>query len=148
MTSTNTDNNTDSITDAHVIALALTAADIDPEQGYQTVPAAVLADQHHPLVEVRLPLVVTHFASVDLAAVATTLQHAYPGEHRVTWVSGSDRPHVETLPLNQLPETPSLEPWSSLCVPPLPQGGSLSDLLEIVAHLPRPTAARGIASRP
>ena len=53
------------------------------------------------------------------------------------WCRGPNR-QVNVLPLNRLPELAPFDPSRSLCVPPLPQGGSFSDLLEIVAHLRAP----------
>ena len=120
------------------VASSLIAAGIDPEMGYQAVPASVLADQHHPLVEVRLPLVVTDIGATDPISLAKTLQHAYPGDHEIFLVQEGPPPQVKILPLSRLSELAPFDTSSSLCVLPLPQGGSFSDLLEIVAHLRAP----------
>ena len=121
------------------VATALTAAGIDMAQGYQTVPAQALADQHHPLVEVRLPLVVTGLGASDLAAqVAKTLRHAYPSDHDLALVQGAEQNQVSVLPLSRLSEFAPFDTLTLLCVPPLRQGGSFSDLQEIVAHLRAP----------
>ncbi len=117
---------------------ALIVAEIDPGDGYQTVPGRTLADQHHPLVEVTLPLVITGLDSTNIAALATTLLHAYPGEHIVTLVCTETEARLHVVQLSQLSDLARNDGASALCIPPLPHGSSFNDLLEIVAHLRAP----------
>ncbi len=124
--------------EADLSARALIVAKIDAGNGYQTVPARTLAEQHHPLVEVRLPLVITGLDSANIAALTKTLLHAYPGEHLVTLVCSETEAQLHVVQLSQLPDLAGRDGAHVLAVPPLPYGSSFNDLLEIVAHLRAP----------
>jgi tetrapyrrole methylase family protein/MazG family protein len=118
---------------------ALHIAGIDPGNGLQTVPGHVLAGQHHPLVEVRLPIVITDVGSAeDVAAMTETLLHAYPAEHPATLVDSKAETRIAVFPLGQVPMLDSFAGVYTLCIPPLATGSSFNDLLEIVAHLRAP----------
>lgn len=123
------------------IAPALAAAGVDALDGAQVVDAMLLARQHHPRVEIALPLLVGQLYARWLASdVKLTLLNAYPDEHPVKLISaaGTDHQQVQERALFELDHGESFDHLTSLYVPPLEQGGSLSDLQEIVAHLRAP----------
>ncbi len=123
------------------IAPALAAAGVDALDGAQIVDAMLLARQHHPRVEVSLPLLIGQLYARWLASdVKLTLLNAYPDDHPVTLISaaGTERQTTQQSALFELDHGESFDHLTSLYVPPLAQGGSVSDLQEIVAHLRAP----------
>ncbi len=122
------------------------AVGVDMMDGGQVVDAMLLAQQHHPQVEVGLPLVVGQLYSAQVASdVKLTLMNAYPDTHSVTLVqaAGTARQSTMTRPLYELDHgtdngTDDLfDHLTSLYVPPLVQG-SFTDLQEIIAYLRAP----------
>jgi tetrapyrrole methylase family protein/MazG family protein len=116
------------------------AAGVDLMDGGQVVDAMLLAQQHHPQVEVSLPLVVGQVFARWLASdVKLTLLNAYPDDHTVALVqaAGTAEQTVTSLPLHELDHRDGFDHLTSLYVPPLAQG-SFTDLQEIVAHLRAP----------
>ena len=112
----------------------------DLMDGGQVVDAMLLAQQHHPQVEVGLPLVVGQLYSAQVAAdVKLTLMNAYPDDHPVTLVqaAGTAQQQTRTLPLFELDHGDAFDHLTSLYVPPL-RYGSFTALQEIVALLQAP----------
>jgi tetrapyrrole methylase family protein / MazG family protein len=123
------------------IEAAFGAVGVDCMDGGQVVDAMLMAQQHHPRVEVGLPLLVGQLYSRDLAAdVKLTLMNAYPDTHPVTLVqaAATAQQQTQTVPLHELDhETTRFDHLTSLYVPPLVQG-SFTDLQAIIAHLRAP----------
>jgi tetrapyrrole methylase family protein / MazG family protein len=116
------------------------AVGTDMMDGGQVVDAMLLAHQHHPRVEVGLPLVVGQLYSAQLASdVKLTLMNAYPDSHPVTLVqaAGTARQNMATRPLYELDHGKDFNHLTSLYVPPL-RYGSFTDLQEIIALLRAP----------
>jgi tetrapyrrole methylase family protein/MazG family protein len=116
------------------------AVGVDMMDGGQVVDAMLLAQQHHPQVEVGLPLVVGQLYSAQMASdVKLTLMNAYPDEHPVTLVQAASTAHqrVQKCPLFELDRGDNFDHLTSLYVPPL-RYGSFTDLQEIVARLQAP----------
>lgn len=120
----------------------LTALELDPfDAGLQIVDAEILATQHHPVVNVDLPLMVPQLYNWHLASdVKLTLLNAYAPEHEVTLVSGAGTPNVEveTCALRELDHRPTFGDWATLYVPPAEAGASVAALQDILAHLRSP----------
>jgi tetrapyrrole methylase family protein/MazG family protein len=116
------------------------AVGVDMMDGGQVVDAMLLAQQHHPQVEVGLPLVVGQLYSAQVASdVKLTLMNGYPDEHPVTVVqaAGTAQQRTRTLPLLELDHGGDFDHLTSLYVPPL-RYGSFTDLQEIIALLRAP----------
>jgi tetrapyrrole methylase family protein/MazG family protein len=66
--------------------------------------------------------------------------NAYPDDHLVTLIHAAGAPQQRTtrVALHELDHRDDFDHLTTLYVPPLEQGGSFSDLLEIVAHLRAP----------
>jgi tetrapyrrole methylase family protein/MazG family protein len=123
------------------IPACFAAAGVDPMDGSQVVDGMLLARQHHPQVEVRLPLLIGQVYARWLASeVKLTLMNAYPDEHPVTVVTaaGTAAQRIHSLPLHELDRQEFFDHLTSVYVPPLPAGASFTDLQEIVAHLRAP----------
>jgi tetrapyrrole methylase family protein / MazG family protein len=119
------------------LAATLTAFQVDLTQGFQCLPAAALAAQHYPQVQVTLPLLITGVNSAPTAAhLAHLLRNAYPAQHTLTLLLATGETiHLPLATLDQL----ALAQWpATLYVPPLPAGHSFTALQEIVAHLRAP----------
>lgn len=138
-------------TDAHnpflppLISAVLTAAGLNPQQGYQWVPASYFREKYHPTVEVELPLIITDLVSADPTQLQAVLQNAYPVAHPLTLLDTTTKGESSvihttvaalTTHLTAQPATASVA--LLLCVPPLPAGSSFSALQAIVAHLRSP----------
>jgi tetrapyrrole methylase family protein/MazG family protein len=130
---------------ASFVEPSLAAVEVDLMDGAQVTDAMLLAAHHHPKVEVGLPLLVGQLYAQWLASdVKLTLMNAYPDEHAVTLIhaAGTPEQRLRTLPLHELDhewdEGEEFDHLTSLYVPPLPPGSSMTDLQEIVAHLRAP----------
>ncbi len=131
----------DVIGGASFIPACFAAAGVDPMDGSQVVDGMLLARQHHPQVEVRLPLLIGQVYARWLASeVKLTLMNAYTDEHPVTVVTaaGTAAQRIHSLPLHELDRQEFFDHLTSVYVPPLPAGASFTDLQEIVAHLRAP----------
>jgi tetrapyrrole methylase family protein/MazG family protein len=120
---------------------AFAAVGVDVMDGGQVVDAMLLARQHHPKVEVGLPLLVAQIYARWLASdVKLTLLNAYPAEHPIKLLraAGTERQRIHTLSLFQLDHDDCFDHLTALYVPPLPAYHSFCDLQEIVAHLRAP----------
>lgn len=116
------------------------AVHLDPMDGGQVIDAMLLAQQHHPRLDVGLPLLVAQLYARWLASdVKLTLMNAYPDEHPVTLIHAAGTPQARavTCALHELDHQTQLDHLTSLYVPPLAQG-SFTDLQEIVAYLRAP----------
>lgn len=113
----------------------------DGMNGSQVTDAMLLAQQHHPLIEPTLPLLVGQLYARWLASdVKLTLLNAYPDEHEVTLIQAAATPQERTLriPLHELDRLDDFDHLTSLFVPPLEPESSFTALQEIVAHLRAP----------
>jgi tetrapyrrole methylase family protein / MazG family protein len=122
------------------IEASLGAVGVDVMDGGQVLDAMLLAKQHHPQVEVGLPLLVGQLYSRPLASdVKLTLLNAYPDEHPVTVIRAAGTPHqqTDTRLLYTLDHQDGFDHLTSLYVPPL-HWGDFTDLQELVAHLRAP----------
>jgi len=117
------------------------AVGVDPMDGGQVVDAMLVAQQHHPRVDVNLPLLLAQVYARWLASdVKLTLLNAYPAEHAVTIVqaAGSAQQRLIPLPLAELDHSDFFDHLTSVYVPPLPPHSSFTALQELVAHLRAP----------
>ena len=117
------------------------AVGVDPMDGAQVIDAMLVARQHHPMVDVNLPLVLAQVYARWLASdVKLTLLNAYPEEHPVTVVqaAGSAHQRLISLPLAELDHGEHFDHLTSVYVPPLPPHSSFTALQELVAHLRAP----------
>lgn len=117
------------------------AVGVDPMDGGQVIDAMILARQHHPMIDVNLPLVLGQLYARWLASdVKLTLLNAYPEEHVVTVVqaAGTAQQRLIPLPLSELDHGEHFDHLTSLYVPPLPPHSSFTALQELVAHLRAP----------
>lgn len=116
------------------------AVGVDILDGGQVMDAMLLAQQHHPRLDVGLPLLVGQLYSRGVASdVKLTLMNAYPDDHPVTLVAGAGTAAqvAVTLPLHELDRRDDFDHLTSLYISPLLRG-SFTDLQEIVAHLRAP----------
>ena len=116
------------------------AVGVDPMDGSQVVDAMLVARQHHPQVEVGLPLLVAQVYARWLASgLKLTLMNAYPDDHPVTVIAHAGTPEQRcmTMPLHKLDHGEIFDHMTSVYVPPLQDGG-FTDLQAIVAHLRAP----------
>lgn len=120
----------------------LIALGLDPfDAGLQIVDAEMLATQHHPVVNVDMPLIVPQLYGRHLASdVKLTLLNAYAPEHEVTLVSKASTPNVEveTCELHELDHRSSFDDWTTLYLPPIEPRASVAALQDILAHLRSP----------
>ncbi|MBK8798220.1 MAG: MazG family protein [Anaerolineales bacterium] len=117
------------------------AVGIDPMDGGQVIDAMLVAQQHHPMVDVNLPLLLAQVYARWLASdVKLTLLNAYPDDHAVTVVqaAGARQQQLTTLPLAELDHGEHFDHLTSVYVPPLPPHSSFTALQELVAHLRAP----------
>jgi tetrapyrrole methylase family protein/MazG family protein len=117
------------------------AVGVDPMDGAQVIDAMIVAKQHHPMIDVNLPLLLAQTYARWLASdVKLTLLNAYPADHPVTIVqaAGAAQQRLATLPLAELDHTDAFDHLTSVYVPPLPPHSSFTALQELVAHLRAP----------
>lgn len=122
------------------VEAACGALGVDMMDGGQVIDAMLLAQQHHPRLDVGLPLLVGQVYSRSVASdVKLTLMNAYPDEHPVTLVRAAGTPQqvAISLPLHELDHRDDFDHLTSLYVPPLMRG-SFTDLQAIIAHLRAP----------
>ena len=120
---------------------SLAMAGVDVMDGGQVMDAMLLARQHHPQVDVGLPLLVGQLYARWLASdVKLTLMNAYPDDHLVTrlYAAGTSQQRMASVPLHDLDHDEDFDHLTSLYVPPLRGHSSFSALQEIVAHLRAP----------
>jgi tetrapyrrole methylase family protein / MazG family protein len=113
---------------------------VDAMDGSQIVDGMLLAQRHHPQIDLRLPALVAQVYARHMAAdVKLVLLNAYPPEHPVTLIhaAGTAAQRTLTLPLHELDHRDDFDHLTSLYVPPLPHS-SLLDLQELIAHLRAP----------
>ncbi len=114
---------------------------VDLMDGGQVVDAMMLAQQHHPQVNVSLPLLIGQLYARWLASdLKLTLLNAYPASHPVTLIQSAGMTHQRTqsVPLYELDHRDDFDHLTTLYVPPLTDGRSFTDLQEIVAYLRAP----------
>lgn len=123
------------------VAPAFAAVGVDLMNGAQVVDAMLLAAEHHPRVEVHLPLLIAQVYAQWLASdLKLTLLNAYLPAHPVHIIhaAGTDAQEVVTLALHALDGHSRFDHLTSVYLPPQAAGRSFSDLQEIVAHLRAP----------
>jgi tetrapyrrole methylase family protein/MazG family protein len=117
------------------------ALGVDAMDGAQVADAMLLARQHHPKVEVGLPLLVAQVYARWLASdLKLTLMNAYPPQQRVMVVqaAGTAEQRITEMALHELDAEERFNHLTSLYVPAMAEGRSFSDLQEIVGHLRAP----------
>lgn len=120
---------------------AFAAARVDLMDGAQIVDAMLVAQHYAPKVEVALPLLIAQVYARWLASdLKLTLLTLYPADHPVSILrhAGSADAQVTIRPLHALDAVDDFDHLTSVYLPPLAPGQSLSDLVEIVAHLRAP----------
>jgi tetrapyrrole methylase family protein/MazG family protein len=120
---------------------AYAAAGVDLMDGSQVCDAMLLARQHYPQVETSLPLLAAQVYARWLASdLKLTLLAAYPAAHPVVVLRGAGtrgQLRLDTT-LEELDHHDVFDHLTSVYVPPLAAYGSVSALLELVAHLRAP----------
>lgn len=127
------------------VALAATAG-LQLDSGYQWLPLSKLLQQHHPIVEVTLPLLISGRATAETyARLGQILANAYGPDHPITLAqttaTGEVAVAVMTVPLQTVTSVATIfgaEMSLAILVPPLAEGSSFSALQAIVAHLRAP----------
>ena len=123
------------------IAPSFAAVGVDPMDGGQIVDAMIVARQHHPMVDVNLPLLIAQVYARWLASdLKLTLLNAYPADH-VVWIiqaAGAPTQQVKHVSLAELDHADAFDHMTSVYVPPLPPHSSFTALQELVAHLRAP----------
>jgi tetrapyrrole methylase family protein/MazG family protein len=117
------------------------AVQVDLMDGAQIVDAMLIVRQYAPKVEVSLPLLVAQVYARWLASdLKLTLMALYPANHPVYLLrhAGNAAQQVIARPLHDLDSDEAFDHLTSVYLPPLDPGQSLSDLVEIVAHLRAP----------
>lgn len=117
------------------------AVGVDPMDGVQVIDAMLIAKQHHPMVDVNLPLLLAQVYARWLASdVKLTLLNAYPADHLITIVqaAGAVQQRTTTVPLAELDHSDGFDHLTSVYIPPLAPHSSFTALQELVAHLRAP----------
>ncbi|GIK75738.1 MAG: hypothetical protein BroJett021_47260 [Chloroflexota bacterium] len=117
------------------------AVGVDPMDGVQVIDAMLIAKQHHPMVDVNLPLLLAQVYARWLASdVKLTLLNAYPADHPITIVqaAGAVQQRTTTVPLAELDHSDGFDHLTSVYIPPLAPHSSFTALQELVAHLRAP----------
>lgn len=117
------------------------AVGVDLMDGAQVVDAMLIARQHHPRVDVGLPLLIGQVYARWLASdLKLTLLNAYPAETptRIIQAAGTARQRVLERPLHALDSADNFDHLTSVYLPPQEYGRSFTDLQETVAHLRAP----------
>lgn len=131
----------DIIAGVSFIEPSFAAVGVDPMDGAQVIDAMIVAKQHHPMIDVNLPLLLAQVYARWLASdVKLTLLNAYPADHPVTVVqaAGTAQQRSTTVPLAELDHDDTFDHLTSVYVPPLPPHSSFTALQALVAHLRAP----------
>ena len=121
----------------------LNALRLDPldQNGLQIVDAMVVAQRHHPPLDPASPALIAQCYNRAIASdVKLTLLNAYPEAHPITVLSGlgTPRPQTRQVTLAELDHSRRFDHLTTLYVPPVPPGGSVIELQEVMAHLRAP----------
>jgi tetrapyrrole methylase family protein/MazG family protein len=119
------------------------ALNLDPleQMGLQIADAMVIAQRHYPPLEPSRPALIAQCDSRTLASdVKLTLLSAYPEDHPVIVLSGAgtDTATIRQVPLAELDHSSQFDHLTTLYLPPVAPGGSMTDLLEVMARLRAP----------
>ncbi|MCB0112849.1 MAG: MazG family protein [Caldilineaceae bacterium] len=116
------------------------AVGVDPMDGSQIVDGMLLAQRHHPQIDVNLPALIAQVYARHVASdVKLVLLNAYPPEHPVTLIhaAGTSGARTETVPLHEMDHRDDFDHLTSVYVPSISRS-SLVDLQELIAHLRAP----------
>jgi tetrapyrrole methylase family protein/MazG family protein len=119
----------------------LVALGVDALDGLQLFDAIDVARYNHPPLNTNVPLLLGQVYDRHLAnELKLSLMAMYPDEHEVILVhgAGTESQSVERVPLYEVDRARDLAHLSSMYVPPLTWGSSLTALAETVAHLRGP----------
>ncbi|MCD6289841.1 MAG: MazG family protein [Anaerolineae bacterium] len=116
---------------------------VDPlgPQGMQVVDAMIVAQRHYPPLDPTVPAVIAQcYNRVIASDVKLVLLNAYPEDHPVSVISsaGMDEAQVREVPLFELDRDGQFDYRTTLYVPPVAPGGSVTELQEVMAHLRSP----------
>jgi len=119
------------------------ALHLDPlaRAGVQIVDAMVVAQRHYPPLDPVMPALIAQCYSRPVASdVKLTLLSAYPEEHPVVVLSGAgtETARVQELTLVELDRRGRFDYLTTLYLPPVAPGGSVTELQEVIAHLRAP----------
>jgi len=121
----------------------LNALHVDPleQVGLQIVDAMVIAQRHHPPLDPTVPALIAQCYNRAIASdVKLTLLNAYPDEHPVIVLSAirAGATQIQELPLVELDRIHHFDDLTTLYIPPVAPGGSVTELQEVLAHLRAP----------
>ncbi len=116
---------------------------LDPlaQTGLQLTDAMIIAQRHYPPLDPTLPTLIAQCYNRFLASdVKLTLLNAYPETHPITVLSGAgtEQSHIRTCPLVELDRHSQFDYLTTLYLPPIAPGGSVTELQEVMAHLRAP----------
>ncbi|NOZ29715.1 MAG: nucleoside triphosphate pyrophosphohydrolase [Chloroflexi bacterium] len=116
---------------------------LDPleESGLQIVDAMIVAQRHYPPLDPAVPALIAQCYNRFVASdVKLTLLSAYPDDHPVVVLSGAgtEAAFVREVPLMELDRDSRFDYLTTLYVPPVAPGGSVTELLEVIARLRAP----------
>ncbi|HSQ26102.1 MAG TPA: nucleoside triphosphate pyrophosphohydrolase [Anaerolineales bacterium] len=118
-----------------------TALGVDPLPQLTVMDAMEVAHHHAPLFPPHMPVLIAQiYSSLVASEVKLTLNVLYPDRHPVKLVhaAGTDNEVVEELALYQIDRSPHIGLMTALYVPPLGDGTSFEEFLDVVAHLRAP----------
>jgi tetrapyrrole methylase family protein/MazG family protein len=119
----------------------LEAIGVDGLDGLQLFDSVEIARYNHPPLNTDVPLLLGQVYDRLLAnELKLSLMALYPDEHEVVLIhaAGTESHAIERVPLYEIDRRESLAHLSSMYVPPLPQGSTLTALAETVAYLRGP----------
>lgn len=119
----------------------LGAIGVDALDGLQLFDAIDVARYNHPPLNTDVPLLLGQVYDRHLAnELKLSLMAVYPDEHEVMLIhaAGTESQSIERVSLYEVDRLESLAHLSSMYVPPLTRGSSLTTLAETVAHLRGP----------
>ncbi len=121
----------------------LNALGVDPldRAGLQIVDAMIVAQRHYPPLDPTVPALIAQCYNRTIASdVKLTLLNAYPDEHPVIVLSAirAGAAQIQELPLVELDRIHRFDDLTTLYIPPVAPGGSVTELQEVLAHLRAP----------
>ena len=123
------------------VELALETIGADALDGLQLFDAIDIARYNQPPLSTDVPLLLGQVYDRLLAnELKLSLMALYPDEHEVLLIhaAGTESRSTERIPLYEVDRQESLSHLTSMYVPPVPQGSTLTALAETVAYLRSP----------